>query len=184
MTTEMKRKRETAVALLGSPSPGSSSGRIADLILGGLGDLGWETTLIDLSALPSEALLGREKNELVASAVTMVAEASIVIPATPTYRATYTGLLKVFFDLLPPESLRSCFGIPVQTGGSPDHALSVAYGLEPLLRSLGALVSSKGIYAWGEHWSDGKPGPQLQEWIDDAVQEADSAARLGGAGQT
>ena len=165
------------MALLGSPLPGSSSGRIADLILSGLRDLGWETAGIDLSALPSEALLGRQRNDLVDSAITMVTEASIVITATPTYRATYTGLLKVFFDLLPPDSLVGCFGIPVQTGGSPHHSLAIEYGLRPLLGSLGALVSSKGIYAWGEHWSDGKPCPELQAWIDDAVQEAVSATR-------
>ena len=165
------------MALLGSPLPGSSSGKIADLILSRLRDRGWETACIDLSALPSEALLDRQKNDLVDSAITMVTEASIVITATPTYRATYTGLLKVFFDLLSPDSLVGCFGIPVQTGGSPHHSLTVKYGLEPLLRSLGALVSSKGIYAWGEHWSDDKPSPELQAWIDDAVQEADSTAR-------
>lgn len=166
------------MALLGSPLPGSSSGRIADLILEGLRGQGWETASIDLSSLPSEALLGRAKNDQVESAVKIVTEASIVVPATPTYRATYTGLLKVFFDLLPSDCLVRCFGIPVQTGGSPLHSLSVEYGLEPLLRSLGALVSSKGIYAWGEHWLDGKPGPELQDWINDAVREADIAARF------
>lgn len=176
MSTGTEKKRSTAVAILGSPFPGSSSGRIANLILDGLKDQGWDTASIDLSTLPSEALLGRNKHDLVDSAIKTVTEASIVIPATPTYRATYTGLLKAFFDLLPSDCLVSCFGIPVQTGGSPLHSLSVEYVLEPLLRNLGALVSSKGIYGWGEHWSDGKPVAELQAWIDDAVQEADSVA--------
>src|SRR5256885_17177467 len=63
------------------------------------------TELIDLTALPAEALLWRTTSAAVQEVVATVLGAQIVIVSTPVYRATFSGALKVFFDLLPQDAL-------------------------------------------------------------------------------
>src|SRR2546427_9572413 len=39
--------------------------------------------------------------------------ADVVVAASPVYRATFSGLLKVFFDLLPRNGLEGKVGVPI-----------------------------------------------------------------------
>src|SRR6266852_1938882 len=81
--------------------------------------------------------------------------------ALPIYRATYSGLLKVFFDLLPPDALARKVAIAIATGGGPSHLLAVDHGLRPLLASVGALVVATGIYGTDAQFRAGVPEPAL-----------------------
>ena len=140
--------------VLGSPFPGSSSEKIAHLFIDRLPKQHWDTTMVDLSKISSSALLLRSKDE------------------TLTYRATYTGLIKTFFDQFPENSLSGKLVLPIQTGGSAAHTLSVEHGLAPMIRTLGADVATKSIYSWGDHWNeDGTPSETLKELIDQSVNE-------------
>jgi FMN reductase len=65
----------------------------------------------------------------VAQAVEQVERASGIIIATPIYKAAYSGLLKLFIDLLPQTALRGKFVLPIATGGSPHHMLALDYAL-------------------------------------------------------
>src|SRR6266568_3204558 len=98
------------------------------------------------------------------------------------YRATYSGLLKVFFDLLPQDSLIGKIGVPLVTGHGPAHALSIDHGLRPLFASLGATVIASGVYATSQQFTDGKPGRELLEAVDRAVAEALALATAGLSG--
>src|SRR6266704_3318690 len=51
----------------------------------------------------------------VAGAIEAATRAGIIVAGTPVYRATYSGLLKVFFDLLPQDSLIGKIGVPLAT---------------------------------------------------------------------
>src|SRR2546422_6601002 len=68
--------------------------------------------LVDLAALPTEPLLGRGATATVAEAIEAATRAGIIVAGTPGYRATYSGLLKGFFDLLPQDSLIGKIGVP------------------------------------------------------------------------
>src|SRR6266508_4184723 len=94
------------IAVSGSPRSPSRSKTLAELMLKAFAKAGFETRLIDLATLPAEALLARTQAPDVDDAVATVGEARIVVAATPTYRALYTGLLKAFFDLMPQAHLR------------------------------------------------------------------------------
>jgi FMN reductase len=61
-----------------------------------------------------------------------------VVVATPVYKAAYSGLLKVFLDVLPQTALKGKLVLPLATGGSPHHMLALDYALRPVLQSLGA----------------------------------------------
>jgi FMN reductase len=125
-----------------------------------------------LARLPADALLGRRADPAVASALATVVAARILVVSTPIYRATYSGLLKVFFDLLAPEALEGKVAIPIATGGSAAHLLAVDHGLRPLLASLGAVTVATGIYGTDAQFPDGGPTAPLLERVDRAAVEA------------
>ena len=66
--------------------------------------------------------------------------------ASPTYKASYTGLLKAFLDRYGSNGLAGITAVPVMTGGWPGHLLAVEVHLRPVLVELGASVPSRGLY--------------------------------------
>ena len=159
-------------AILGSPFPNSSSEKISQLVIDKLKILEWEYTIIDLSKISADSLLLRSKDSQLENSITTTTDADLIISASPTYRATYTGLLKSFFDQLPQDSLINKFALPIQTAGSADHALTIEYGMAPMLRSLGASILSTSIYSWGEDWTEEKePTQSLIYKINLSVEE-------------
>ena len=75
-----------------------------------------------------------------------VAAAEVAIFASPTYKASYTGLLKAFLDRYGNNGLAGVTAIGVMTGGWPGHLLAVEVHLRPVLVELGASVPSRGVY--------------------------------------
>lgn len=160
------------VGISGSPSATSKSRVLVERLLDALGAAGVECQLIDLATLPADALLGRATAPEVTAALAATASAAIVVAGTPVYRATYTGLLKAFFDLFPREALAGVVGVPVVTGAGPHHALAVDYGLRPLFASLGARTVAAAIYATDAQFPNGTPEPALLTAVDHAAREA------------
>jgi len=70
----------------------------------------------------------------------------VIIAASPTYKATYTGLLKAFFDRFPANGLAGIAAVPVMVGAARLHALAPEVHLRPLLVELGAVVPSRGLF--------------------------------------
>ena len=161
------------VGISGSPSPVSKSRVLVEAALDAFSGHGAKTLLVDLAALPADALLGRGSAPEVAAALEAVSRAGIIVVGTPVYRATYSGLLKVFFDLMAPESMVDKVGVPLVSGQSRGHALSVDHGLRPLFASLGATVVAAGVYATPEQFVDGVPGPELRQAVERAAREAE-----------
>jgi FMN reductase len=149
-----------AVAISGSPRSPSKSKTLAELVLQTLRRAGCDTEMVDVAMLPADALVARAQSVELDKAIATVGTAQIVIAATPTYRALYTGVLKAFFDLMPPGHLVSKICVPVQTAASPAHFLAVEYGFRPLFASLDGLPSA-GIYATDDQFVDGQPNEAL-----------------------
>jgi FMN reductase len=99
----------------------------------------------DLS--PQALLLADWGHPSVVRAIEQVAHARALVVATPVYKAAYSGVLKVFLDLLPQTALAGKTVLPLATGGSPNHMLALDYALRPVLQSLGAKHILSGIYA-------------------------------------
>ncbi|GAA4556900.1 NAD(P)H-dependent oxidoreductase [Pseudonocardia xishanensis] len=91
----------------------------------------------ELFAWPSETMDGLTAR---------VASSDLVVIASPTYKATYTGLLKAFLDRYPANGLAGVVALPVLTGAGPAHSLGVNVHLAPLLAELGATVPGRGAY--------------------------------------
>jgi len=160
------------VGISGSPSARSKSRTLLEHTLAALGERGAATTLIDLATLPADALLGRRRTAEVDQALERVREASIIVASTPVYRATYSGLLKVFFDLLPIDALVDKSAIAIATGGSPAHLLVIDHGLRPLFSSVGAITTPTGVYGTDSAFENGVPHHSLVARIEQAATEA------------
>jgi len=75
-----------------------------------------------------------------------VAVSDITIFASPTHKASYTGMLKAFLDRYGSNGLAGVVAVPVMTGGWPGHLLAVEVHLRPVLVELGATVPARGLY--------------------------------------
>ncbi|MFB8396143.1 NADPH-dependent FMN reductase [Streptomyces yangpuensis] len=129
------------LALTGSPSAHSRTAVVADHALRHLthAHVGFETATLAVRELPAADLLAARRGEPeIRRALEAVAEADGLIIATPVYKASYTGLLKAFLDLLPQDGLAGKTVLPLATGGSLAHVLTIDYALRPVLTALGA----------------------------------------------
>ncbi|MGW4638997.1 NADPH-dependent FMN reductase [Sphaerisporangium sp. NPDC004334] len=134
------------VALVGNPRPGS---RTLTAAVAAAEAVGRRTghdgppRVVDLSELAPLLLTGPSPQ--VEAALEAVAGAGVLVVASPTYKATYTGLLKVFLDRLPPGALSRTVALPLLVMGDPRHALAVELHLRPVLAELGAQVPTPGL---------------------------------------
>ena len=69
-----------------------------------------------------------------------VRAARLLLVATPTYKGSYTGLLKIFLDQLPHEGLRGVVAVPLAVAASEPHRLAVGTALREVLVALNATV--------------------------------------------
>ncbi|OLF19263.1 NADPH-dependent FMN reductase [Actinophytocola xanthii] len=135
------------VALAGSPSAGSRTVALVELLAEWLAADGHEVRVVPVRALPAEALLGADSGDpAVADAVGAVVAADGVIVGSPVYKAAYSGVLKTFLDLLPVNVLAGKTALPLLTGAAPAHALAVDYALAPVLAALGARHVVPGLF--------------------------------------
>ncbi|TIQ79891.1 FMN reductase [Mesorhizobium sp.] len=84
-----------------------------------------------------------------------VVGAEVLVVGSPTYKGSYTGLFKQFFDLIDPSALRGKPVLLTATGGGERHALMVEHQLRPLFAFFEALVLPTAIYATDKDFLDG-----------------------------
>jgi FMN reductase len=131
-----------------SPSLTSRSGSLLAAAGERLKHLGLSTRTLNLRELPAQSLLHAEVAEAgIAEAVQAVREARVIVLATPIYKAAYSGLLKVFLDLLPQDGFKGKIVWPLATAGSPAHLLALDYALRPVIASLGAREVVDAVFA-------------------------------------
>ena len=102
------------------------------------------THIIDLGSLGGE--LFDFSSEAVKAEVANLSGADLAIIASPTYKASYTGLLKSFLDWFGQTAMASVVAVPVMVGGAAVHALAPEVFLRPLLVEIGAMVPTRGLF--------------------------------------
>jgi FMN reductase len=95
-----------------------------------------------------------------------LAASSLAVVASPTFKATYTGLLKLFLEWFGQTGLSGVTVVPVMLGGVANHALAVEVHLRPLLVEIGASVPARGLYVL-DNQLDELP-TVLDEWLVEA----------------
>jgi FMN reductase len=140
----------TTAVVVGNPKAGSRTLTAATYVARQL--TGVEPDLVvDLATIGAELVDWQAPgiNDLVAE----VGRADLVVVACPTYKATYTGLLKLFLDRFAVGQLAGV-AVPLMLGAGPAHALAPEIGLRPLLSHLGARVPTTGLYVLDADYDD------------------------------
>lgn len=136
------------VVVVGNPKPASRTLTVAEAVAtaaaeaAGLGGAAHIT--LDLAELGPE--LFDWSSARVRRAVDVVRGSSLAVVASPTYKATYTGLLKSFLDWFSTTDLAGVALVPVMVGAGLQHALAVEVHLRPVLVELGAIMPARGLY--------------------------------------
>jgi FMN reductase len=156
--------------VVGNPKPRSRTYDAAVLVAERLSGSAPETVIdvVDLGA----GLLGWG-DPAVKAAVESVCSADAVLVASPTYKATYTGLVKLFLDQIPADGLAGVVGIPLMLGAGPAHALAPELLLKPVLVELGATCPTKALYLLD---SDFANDAVLEPWLATARPQLAAAA--------
>lgn len=111
-------------------------------------------------------------------AIDAVLGADGLIAVTPIFSASYSGLFKMFFDLVERDGLADKPVVVAATGGTARHSLALDHALRPLFAYLNAAVVATGVYAATEDWGGGgsiAADGSLVERIDRAARELAAA---------
>jgi FMN reductase len=130
--------------VVGNPKPQSRTLKVATTLVEHLLTPGsYEMTVIDLADHASEIFTW--PSEEMAALNAKVADSDLVVFASPTYKATYTGLLKAFLDRYPAGGLEGVVAIPLLTIADGTHTMAPTHNMAPLLVELGAVVPGRGF---------------------------------------
>ena len=149
-----------SVVVVGNPKPLSRTRAAAELVATKLTGTAPEHIIdvVDLGA----ALLGWGDPK-VAEAKEIVKAADLLVVASPTYKATYTGLLKLFLDQFGAGELGQIPTVPLMLGGSPAHSLAPELTLRPVLVEIGASCPVPSLYLIDSEY---ETAPELDRWLE------------------
>ncbi len=153
----------TTAVVAGNPRPGSRTLAAATLLARSI--TGAEPdTVVDVVTLGA-GLLGFG-DPAVESAVESVRAARLCVVASPTYKASYTGVLKAFLDQVPADGLAGTVAVPLMLGAGASHALAPELLLKPVLVELGATCPTRGCYVLERDHLD---PAAYEQWLDRAL---------------
>jgi FMN reductase len=100
-----------------------------------------------------------------------------LIAVTPIFSASYSGLFKVFFDVVERDAFAGKPVLIAATGGTARHSLALEHAVRPLFAYLNAAVVPTAVYAATEDWGGGglAADGSLVERIERASRELASA---------
>lgn len=153
--------------------------RLAAATTDALGDA--EVEVVELHEVAHEItdhLLTRFPAPALAGVVDAVRRADGLIAVTPVFSASYSGLFKMFFDVLEDGTLDGKPVLIAATAGTPRHSLVLDHAMRPLFTYLHAVVVRTGVFAATEDF--GTAG--LEGRIERAAGEF--AALVSGPGAT
>jgi FMN reductase len=133
----------SVTVVVGNPKPQSRTYQAATLVARQLSGRDPDHS-IDLAGF-GPALLDWS-DPAVGAALDTVAGSRLVVFASPTYKATYTGLLKLFLDRIGGGALAGVTAVPLMLGGDWRHSLAPEVFLKPVLAELGAATPTRGLF--------------------------------------
>ncbi len=141
--------------------------------------LGGQASTFEIDDLGPSFAAARWPSQLDAQAkavVNQIGAADLLVVGSPTYKGSYTGLFKHFFDLLDPRLLRGKPVILLATGGGERHALMVEHQLRPLFGFFEAHALPTAVYAADADFADGRIVSEAI--LQRAAQAVEDAARF------
>ncbi len=108
------------------------------------------TELLDLSDTPIDFAANLPADQYSATtqrALELAGHADAFVFGSPIYRATYTGVLKNFFDLMPVEAMLGKVAALLATGASFHHYLALDLSFRPIMTFFNMHTVPGGLYA-------------------------------------
>jgi FMN reductase len=146
----------TVTIVVGNPKPRSRTFHAAELVAERLTGKAPDRS-IDLADLGA-GLFDRADAATTEAAAT-VKSSDLVIFASPTYKGSYTGLLKLFLDRFGADELFGVTGVAVMLGGDLRHSLAPEVLLKPILVEIGVTCPTRGLFLVDSTYDD----PQVLE---------------------
>ncbi|MER8704188.1 FMN reductase [Mesorhizobium sp. M0323] len=129
--------------------------RIVNEVAGRYGLAASTHDVVDLGPSLGGAKWARELDAQAGDILKRVVTADVLVVGSPTYKGSYTGLFKHFFDLVDPTALRGKPVVLLATGGGDRHALIIEHQLRPLFGFFEAFTLPTAIYASDRDFIDG-----------------------------
>jgi FMN reductase len=85
-------------------------------------------------------------------ALDAVRDADAVIAVTPVFQASYSGLFKLFADVLDDGALRGTPVLMAATAGTARHSLVLEHAMRPMFAYLKAITVPTAVFAASEDW--------------------------------
>ncbi|WP_298750084.1 CE1759 family FMN reductase [uncultured Serinicoccus sp.] len=104
----------------------------------------------------------------------LVSGADALVAVTPVFAASYSGLFKMFVDVLDPEAVAGTPVLVAATAGTARHQLVLDHALRPLFAYLRAAVVPTGVFAATDDFGGAGSG-ELGERITRAAGELATA---------
>jgi FMN reductase len=136
----------TIVVVVGNPSPGGRTSRAAKAVAEKIAESahGAEISFIELAHV-APLLFDPDATEVNEHLVAL-ASSDLAVIASPTYKASFTGLLKAFLDRYGSDGLAGVVAVPLMLGASPIHHLTPETQLRPVLIELGATIPTRSFF--------------------------------------
>jgi FMN reductase len=167
------------LAVSASPSRRSRTRVALGVATSQLRELGHSVDVLHLRSLPPGPLLLAEfDNPSLALSARRLVAADAVVLATPVFKASYSGLLKVWLDVQSQFALAGKTILPLATGGSLANALAPDDALRPVLASMGAREVVRGHHLIDLHIEAG-PSPDHGRIVDERAADGLRRAILG-----
>jgi FMN reductase len=163
----------TVTIVVGNPKPRSRTFEAANLLVEQLTGTAPDLS-IDLTDLGAGLLDWADP--AVAEKVEEVKASDLVIFASPTYKATYTGLLKLFIDRFSAGSLNGVTAVPLMLGGHWRHYLASDLLLKPVLVEIGATCPTRGLFLLDSDYAESQ---ELTAWLEVAAPQINNSRRVG-----
>jgi len=172
---DAERRPISVVGVSGSPTrPSRTTALVQEVAETFAERVGGVATVIELAPLLTELGSGPFRGDIgpaARAALEAVEAADLIVVGSPAYRATYTGLFKLFFDHIGQHALVDKPIVLTATGGSDRHALLVEHQMRPLFGFFQALTVPLGIFANEGDFTDYRvDSPELRTRIDTAIQ--------------
>lgn len=161
------------VFVAGSPSKSSRSSRVLEAVATQLRSDGFLVRLYSLSDFEPDVLLrGDTSDPRIKAFIDDVKTSRGVAVATPVYKGTFAGSLKVMLDVIPPDALSGKLALGVATARISDHLHGAATGLSGIFDFFGIQLQVPPLLLTDEALTDPRDAEALSVTALRAIREA------------
>lgn len=173
------------VVVSGGLSDPSSTRKLADRLteaatdaLSGRGIVS-EVHVVELRLLSrdiADAMVNPSRSVELTEALSQVEQADGIIAVSPTFKASYSGLFKSFWDLVEDGTVSQVPVLLGATGGTARHSLMIDTAMRPLFGYLRAKVMPTAVFSASDDWGEVAGGSE-------STKDAPLQSRVRAAGQ-